>query len=321
MAPNYLLFNQSTLAKLEQLTLAAGSIRVGALKGDRRSRKKGTSIEFSDYRDYAQGDDLRRLDWNIYARLERPFIKVTQDEEDLAVHILVDTSSSMNWPREDFDASYTLAATNKLLYSFRIAGALGIVGLLTGDLVTANLFDRGSRQVWGPFRSRQNSWPLLQFLEANYRVISAENSEKRPRKTDLDLSLRDYALRARRPGLLVLISDLLAPGRDSGSDYQAGIQALLSRGYEVAIIHVLSPDETSPASGGDLKLVDVETGEEAEITLDADLLQDYSQRLSAWTAAIQAYCRSRGVRYVPVTTDQPWDAFVISTLRREGVTT
>jgi uncharacterized protein (DUF58 family) len=321
MARNHLIFDQLTLAKLEQLTLKAGAVRVGALKGDRRSRKKGTSIEFSDYRNYTQGDDLRRLDWNVYARLERPFIKVTQDEEDLAVHILVDTSSSMNWPREKSDNLYPNFSTNKLLYSFRLAGALGIVGLSTGDLVAVNLFDRGIRQVCGPFRNRQNSWPLLQFLEANYQAIAADEHLKPPRQTDLDLALRDYALRARRPGLVILISDLLASGGNGRSPYQEGLQALLSRGNEIAILHVLSPDEISPEPGGDLRLVDVETGEEAEITPDADLLEEYKQRLNAWTAAIRAYCRSREIRYLQVSTDQPWEAFVLNTLRQEGVTT
>ena len=92
------LFDDATLRTLERLSLWAESVRVGVMKGDRRSRRRGTSIEFADYRDYTQGDDLRRLDWNVLARLERPFIKLTEEEEDLAVHLLIDTSDSMNWP-------------------------------------------------------------------------------------------------------------------------------------------------------------------------------------------------------------------------------
>src|SRR6187401_657312 len=92
------LFDETTLRKLEQLTLMAHKIRAGVMKGERRSVKRGTSIEFADYRDYTRGDDLRQLDWNVYARLEKPFIKLLEEEEDLAVHILLDASESMAWP-------------------------------------------------------------------------------------------------------------------------------------------------------------------------------------------------------------------------------
>src|SRR5512134_2945356 len=94
------LFDEAALRKLEQLVLVAASVRVGLLKGERRSRKRGTSIEFADYRDYTRGDDLRRLDWNVYARLAKPFIKLLEEEEDLAVHVLLDSSGSMQWPPE-----------------------------------------------------------------------------------------------------------------------------------------------------------------------------------------------------------------------------
>ena len=94
------LFDEKTLRKLEQLSLIANQVRAGAIKGERRSTKRGTSIEFADYRDYTRGDDLRRVDWNIFARLERPFIKLLEEEEDLAVHLLLDSSGSMDWPRD-----------------------------------------------------------------------------------------------------------------------------------------------------------------------------------------------------------------------------
>ena len=94
-----MLFDEVTLRKLEQLALVADKVRAGVMKGDRRSSKRGTSIEFADYRNYVKGDDLRRLDWNVYARLEKPFIKLLEEEEDLSVHILIDGRLSMNWPQ------------------------------------------------------------------------------------------------------------------------------------------------------------------------------------------------------------------------------
>jgi len=292
------LFNESTLRKLEQLTLIAERVRVGVMKGDRRSRKRGTSIEFADYRNYTKGDDLRRLDWNVYARLERPFIKLLEEEEDLAVHLLVDASASMNWPDEAEND------THKLRYALQLAGALGHISLTSGDLLTVSLLQSGGDRHWGPHRNRQNSLRLLQFLETG----------SGGGMTDLNLSMRNYALYGRRPGLLFFISDLLSP-----NGYQNGLNALQSRGYEVGLIHLLSPDEVDPPISGDLKLVDIETGQDAEITLDPTTLNQYRERLQAWQAEIAAYCAGRGVHYIPVITDLPWEQLVMQTLRIKGV--
>lgn len=292
------IFDETTLRKLEQLTLVANRVRVGVMKGDRRSRKRGTSIEFADYRNYARGDDLRRLDWNIYARLERPFVKLLEEEEDLAVHLLVDASASMDWPDDGHRDE------NKLRYAARLTAALGHIGLATNDLVTVTFMRSDGNRPWGPFRGRRNSLRLLQFLE----TAAASGV------TDLDLSLSNYALRGRRPGLLFLFSDLLSPG-----GYQDGLNTLQSRGYEVGLVHLLSPDEVDPPLAGDLKLVDVETGGDAEISLDGSTRTLYRQRLQAWTGEIAAYCHQRGIHYIPVTTDKPWDRLVLETMRAQGV--
>jgi uncharacterized protein (DUF58 family) len=290
------LFDEATLRKLEQLTLVAEQVRVGVMKGDRRSRKRGSSIEFADYRNYVRGDDLRRLDWNIYARLERPFIKLLEEEEDLAVHILVDASASMDWP--------AASEYHKLRYALHLAGALGHVALSAGDQLTVSLLTgTGSGvQSWGPIRGNQNSLQFFHFLEA----AGAGGV------TDIDRSLRQYAVRSARPGLLFLLSDLLSP-----SGYGDGLTALLARGYEATIIHLLSPDEVEPTLTGDLKLVDVETTAESEITLDPTTLQAYRSRLQAWQQEIAAFCAARGVHYLPVITSLRWDQLVLQTMRAQ----
>lgn len=289
------LFDEAALRKLEQLTLVADSVRVGVMKGERRSRKRGTSIEFADYRDYSRGDDLRRLDWNVYARLERPFIKLLEEEEDLAVHLLVDNSRSMDWPDDP--------EQNKLRYALRLCGALGYIALHAGDQVSVTLLDR-ERRRWGPYRGRPNSLRLLQFLDA----VSAAG------ETNLNAVLQDYALRGGWPGLLFLLSDMLSP-----AGYREGLNALLARGYEVGILHVLSPDELQPPLAGDLKLVDVETGEDAEISLDGTTLAAYEQRLRDWQAELASFSAARAMHYVPVSTETPWERLVLRTLRAEGV--
>jgi uncharacterized protein (DUF58 family) len=297
------IFDESTLTKLEQLTLVADRVRVGVMKGDRRSRKRGSSVEFADYRDYSKGDDLRRLDWNVYARLERPFIKLLEEEEDLAVHLLLDASASMNWPDAP-DADDPDAETNKLGYGLRLAGALGHIGLSTNDLVSVTLLNSRGDRTWGPFRGRRNSLHLLQFLE----TAAASGP------TNLNVSLRNYALRARRPGLLFLISDFLSPG-----GWREGLNALQARGYEIGLIHLFSPDEIDPPLGGDLKLVDVETGAEAEITLDPTTRDAYRARLQEWQAELAGYSASRRLHYIPVVTSRPWEKLILQTLRQQGM--
>lgn len=316
------LFDESSLRKLEQLTLSATATRIGALKGERKSRRRGTSIEFADYRNYTQGDDLRRLDWNVYARLERPFIKVTHDEEELAVHIMVDTSASMNWPPIDStSADEQNLSINKLIHGLRIAGALGYIGLSEGDLVTISLTDNTTSQTWGPFRSRQNGWPLIRFLEANILGLISSESHASPRKTELVNILQDYSLRVRRPGLFILLSDLFPSNPGKEDTYQAGLQALQSRGYDPVVIQILSPDEVAPLTGGDLKLIDSETGEEADITVDASAIEAYLDRMQLWKNEVQTYCRARHIRFFTTVTDQNWDNFVLHSLRQEGVIT
>ncbi len=286
-----MVFDETTLRQLEQLSLVAEQVRLGVLKGDRRSQKRGSAITFADYRDYAPGDDLRRLDWNVYARLEKPFIKLFEEEEDLAVHLALDASASMAWPEE--------GATHKFHYALRLAGALGHMALAAHDQLYVTFLGAAPRR-WGPRRGR-HSLTLFQFLESG--VAAGE--------THLTAALRDYAWRARRPGLLLLISDLLSP-----TGFQEGVTALQAQGYEVGVLHLLSPDEIDPPLAGDLKLVDVETQSATEITLDGGMLALYRRRLQAWLLETAAFCRQRGVHYVPVTTDLPWEKLVLYTLRQ-----
>lgn len=305
------LFDEATLRRLEQLALVAERVRAGQLKGDRRSSRRGTSLEFADYREYIPGDDLRRLDWNVLARLERPFMKLTEEEEDLAVHLLVDASASMNWPPSNAPTESTPGPLNKLRYAIRLAGGLGHIALASGDLLSVTVLDGDRDRGWGPFRSQQNSWRLLEFLEANAPQTGRRSSGN---VTDLNLSLLAYARRARRPGLTFLLSDMLSP-----NGYAKGLDALLQAGHELALIHVLSPDEIEPVLDGDLKLVDIETGATVEVTVDAALREQYIRRRTTWQAEIETYCRQRRVHYIPVSSALTWDTVLLDTLRRRGV--
>ncbi len=292
------LFDERTLRKLEQVILVADKVRAGAIKGERRSAKRGTSIEFADYRNYTRGDDPRRVDWNIYARLGRLAVKLREDEEDLAAYVLLDGSASMDWPRSGERAYH------KFLYARRVAAGLAYIALSGGDQVTVSALREDGLQRWGPARGRGRLLELLGWLER----LHTRGALK------LNAALEHFARRTVRPGVCVLISDLFTP-----EGIEGGLRALQARGHQVALLHLLSPDEVAPSLGGDLRLVDVETGASQDVTVDAETLARYAERLAAWQAAIRALCVRRGVRYVAVETRTPWEQVLLAELRRVGV--
>ena len=159
-----MILEESFLRRLEQLSLVARRMRAGQTAGERRSTKRGASVEFADYRDYVQGDDLRRVDWNIYARLDRPFIKLFEEEEDLAVCVLLDGSGSMDWGSELGNGGS--GELNKWLYARRLAASLAYVALTSGDrLAVASLQSPTSDLPFGPVRGRGHALRLFQWLD------------------------------------------------------------------------------------------------------------------------------------------------------------
>jgi uncharacterized protein (DUF58 family) len=292
-----MLFDESTLRKLNQLTLVASRLRAGAIKGERRSSRRGSSVEFADYRDYTPGDDLRRIDWNIYARLDRPFIKLLEEEEDLAVHILLDGSRSMDWPAE--------GDLHKFRYAQRLAAGLGAVALASGDSLSLGFLQNGRVTAeFGPTRGQAALPRLFAFLEG----LETDG------ETDLNASLRGYSVTPRRPGLVMLLSDLLA-----ADDYESGLRTLLGRGHEAALLHILAPDELDPPLAGDLQLIDSETGHEQDVSLDGGLRSLYRERAQVWIQAIQTDCRKHAIRYLDLTTDHPWEQAILLEMRKAGV--
>ena len=298
MAQQPVLLPEIVRRRLEQLMLVARTVRAGAVKGDRRSIKRGTSIEFADYRNYAAGDDLRQLDWNIYARLERPYIKLLEDEEDLAVHILVDASASMDFPAEGEPDQH------KLLFAKRIAAGLAYLSLTSGDRLSLVALGDGAPRQFGPARGRAQSLRMLHFV-GEIGAVGMVN---------LDAALADFAGRA-RPGLTLLISDMFS----LDGQYRDGLNALLSRGHEVAIVHVLAREELQPLVTGDLSLVDVETTLQQEVTLDGAMLSVYQQRLQSWRDELRDDCRRRGAHYFPLVTDAAWESLILRDMRRAGL--
>lgn len=287
------LLDEAIRRKLEPLTLHAQRVRAGAMKGDRRSIKRGTSVEFADYRNYSPGDDLRRLDWNVYARLDKPVLKLLEDEEDLAVHLWLDTSGSMGFPQESESDQH------KLTYAKKLTAALAYIALSENDRVTITA---GSKS-FGPGRGRTQVVPMLRFLQG------LEPSGQ----TDINRALTDYAGRATRPGLMFIISDLF-----SQTGYIEGLNRLLGKGYEVIMLHLLSREEIEPPLAGDLRLIDTETGAPQEISLDDGLRELYVRRLTEWREGIRSECVRRGAGHVFIASDTPYERILLQELRRLG---
>jgi uncharacterized protein (DUF58 family) len=277
------------LAQLERLALISRRTFRGRVKGERKSPRKGSSVEFSDYRAYGVGDDLRYVDWNIYGRLDRLYLKLFVDEEDLCLHLLLDASASMNF-----------GEPSKLLYAARLAAALGFVGLVNLERVGVGVVRDRVTEGWNPARGRNQVLPLIDFLSR----LAASGG------TSLNDALAQYALRAREAGLAVVITDLLDP-----SGYERGLKALLERRFDVHVIHVLSADEMNPAFGGDLRLLDSETGELRDLTLDGEALRGYRQRLREFLERAEQFCLRREISYYRVATDTPVEDFVLRQLK------
>jgi uncharacterized protein (DUF58 family) len=286
-------FDETFLRQLERLLLLMRSPVRGGLKGGRRSLKRGQSVEFADYRDYALGDDLRQLDWNVYARLERLFVKLFVEEEDVTVTLLIDASASM-----------ASGHPQKLLFAKRAAAALGYIGLASEDRVAVTALSGRIARRRAALRGSGRVFRLLADLSA---IDVADGP------TDLVAAARHAAAQLHGRGVVILISDLLDPGADRV------VRELAATGSELIVLHVLSPDELDPPLEGDLRLVDVETGDRVDITADLATIDAYRDRLAAWKAGFADIAAKRRASYVDLASDVNLADLMFAELRRRRV--
>jgi len=240
------LLSPQLLARLEQMELISRKIFRGRMKGERRSPRKGQSVEFADFRNYVPGDDLRFVDWNTYARLEKLFLKLFLEEEDLHFYALIDASASMDF-----------GEPTKLNYARQLAAALGFIGLVRGDRVKIEVLEATPRQRTPVFRGRRSLWRMVDHVE------SIQPSDAAP----LAEGVKSFCLRNSGKGIVVLISDLM-----DKNGYESALKYLISRDMDVYVVHLLSAEELDPDIQGDLRLVDCEDGDVAETTVSAPLL-------------------------------------------------
>jgi uncharacterized protein (DUF58 family) len=288
-----LLLDPQFMARLDQLDLVSRKVLAGKMKGERRSKRRGQSVEFADYRNYVFGDDLRFIDWNIYARLDRLFLKLFLEEEDLALYILLDVSKSCDYGNP-----------NKAEYMKRVAAALGYIGLVNYNRVTIAAVADGVVADTGAMRGRRKVAQMIDFIGKLKPAGASHFTEAAKR----------FALAHRMKGVCVVLSDFfIKDGFENGLRYVAGGR------YDLFAVQCLSPQEIDPDLQGDLKLRDVEDDDMAEVSITQPLIKQYKANLNAYCLSLKEYVTRRGGTYLFTSTAVPFDTLVLNYLRERGL--
>lgn len=301
-------FDEELLARLRRLTLLSNRAISQGLAGEHRSQRRGSSPEFADFKSYSQGDDFRRIDWNIYSRLGELFVRLSEVTTELTVHMLLDASASMQWSGDP-------ARGTKFTYARRVAGALGYVGLWHFDRLTITPFATQLGQSFGPSHGRSNITPMLKYLtdlEPSGQTSVAESIER-------------YVRARRRPGILIVFSDLLS---GEPEEMRAALQLVRSRGWQTTVVQIVDPAEIDPVgvfptgpAGQPLtiELIDLENAGRLRVTPNQAALEEYRQAYRAWQTAIEAVCEAEQIPLVTLQTDWPFDTLVLGLLSQRGM--
>lgn len=287
------LFPPEFLARLDQLRLLLRRRTTGRQAGERRSTRRGESAEFADFRTYAHGDDFRKIDWHAYARLERLFLKLFVEEQEAHLSLVLDVSRSMDWGQP-----------NKLALGAQVAGALGYLALTGFDRVTLACVSDRVEAFYGPLQGRHAVHRLWEILAQ----VRGEGPSQ------LETACRSLPPRALRPGLAVVISDLLAP-----PEQLKALLYLRAAGQDVTLVQILAPEEMAPTLVGDLRLIDLETATVEEVSEAEALRQAYGERLARHTEALSRFCLERSISFVQVCSDLAVEDVLLKSLRTTGL--
>ena len=304
------LLTPELLRRLEQFQLLAARRAKSSARGERRSKARGQSVEFADYRNYSHGDDFRYLDWNLYGRLDRLFVKLYEEERELPVRIFLDASESM-----------TFGEPRKFDFARQIAAAIGYVALCGFDRVSVIPFpdvpasDASSKletrnselAARGALRSVRGKKSSMQFFQ-NLNALTASGS------VDLNQALRRGALEAKQSGVAIVLSDFL-----DQSGYEAGFTALIGRGFQINAVQILAPEELNPTTYGDLRLVDSENGGMQEVTFGRFRLKAYQQTVQNYVQRLREFCQPRGIHFFSVSSDTSLETLLLKQLREAEV--
>lgn len=306
------LFDEALLARLGRLVLLSGRSWATGVAGEHRSRRRGSSPEFADFKSYSQGDDFRRIDWNTYARLDSLFVRLSEVTTELTVHLLLDASDSMDWRGDP-------AWPTKFDYARRLVGAIGYVALWRFDRLTVVPFGDTLGTAFGPAQGRAHIVPLLRRLEGTVPLG----------RTALAATVDRYVRERRRPGMLYLVSDLLS---GEPTELRDLLRSLRARGWQATVLHVVDEAEIAPALTGRylaagapdigrpaVELIEAETGERLRLTPTDDLLVRYATAIGGWLAEVEAVCHDEEALYVRLVTNWDLGDVVLGLLHRHGV--
>lgn len=291
------MFDSDFLKRLEYLSLLSKRVFKGQLLAQRRTMQTGGGIEFADHREYVNGDDLRYLDWNVYARHGDLLLKRFQEEEDLHVYILLDASVSMNRADEN--------TPNKFMLARQIAAALSYIALADLDRVSILSYDDRVRETMPLMRGKDQILTLLRFLE---------NLECGGVKTDLRAAVGQFVQRAPRTGLVLIVSDLY-----DQDGFRDGVDRLRYARFEPHVVQLHTPEEAEPNLLGDVELIDCETGVEKKVTVTERKLRQYKSLFQQFIQEIESYCQTHGLSHTRTTTDVPFDAVLLKMMRAAAV--
>lgn len=284
------------MAQLDRVDVMSRRIFAGKLHGERRSKKRGQSVEFADFRQYTHGDDLRFVDWNIYARLDKLFLKMFLEEEDLSLILAVDTSRSMDWGNP-----------NKFVFCQKLAMALGYIGLVNHNRVSLYSYNGAGLTPLTNLRGRRRTQEMGRWL--------LDREPDGP--SDFTDAMRTIALSRQGKGVMVILSDFMYK-----EGYADGLRYIAGRGYDTFCLQTLSPEEINPGRhglAGDLKLTDIEDDDRAEVTVNAALLKRYAEKLQAYCDELHNFCVGRGIMHVRLDTSMDMSDLLMDYLRKRGL--
>ena len=286
------LFDDEFQRKLEMLALVSRRVFAGRLRAERRSKKKGSGLEFADHRDYVAGDDFRSVDWNVYRRFGKLLVRLYEEEEDLSIYLIVDCSSSM-----------AFGENKKFDQARRLCAALAYVGLANLDRVT----------VVGVNEAVISRMPTTRGKGRIFKVFEFLSQLEAGGVTDLGSALKTFVAQHKRRGLAVLFSDLYDP-----AGFEAGINVLRFNKFEPYVVELVDPAEARPALKGDVRIYDCETGEERELTITEGMLDKMQRAVSDYRSGIERFCAQKQVPYFPADVNTPFDELVLRVFRRGG---
>jgi uncharacterized protein (DUF58 family) len=286
------LFDAEFLRRIERLSLVARRTFRGSGHGARRAREHGASTEFRDHRLYSAGDDVRHLDWNLLARHDRLYLKRFHDEQDVRVHLILDASASMGFGRP-----------SKIDAARRLAAALGWLSLTGQDVVVLHALGGDGPAPPTPLQGRPSARRLLEWLEQT----------RAAGRVDLEEALVEAGRRAARPGIVFVLSDFLSAGA------ARGLERLSAGRHQVHAVHLLSREEREPPLEGDLRLVDVETGDAIAVSLSPRLLRLHGEMLAGLEQELVAATRRCGATLTPVGSEERVEDVVFLRLKAHGL--